>query len=535
LVSGILTRSPQNLLPMPPASAQGQDALGLEPVIAALAIALQSFAVGVGEYLRDLIRWFRVADVMIAFATWAMIGQLLSAPPGADGGVRDSRLTAFFRRLSAIQRHRLIFGIVLLVSAYLSIAAIVAIPWLQQRAAAEPANKEQLKAALDSLILSQPEFDKQFPADVRSTSDVFVSLDKTLNEVDEEVKRLKQQPNRDQAVNYLTDKLTLVRSLESTARSQLEGATRDLESLRNSTRQYEKDAEQTAIGAFETDTLSPMSTQERAVYRQTLEQWFRERISESHRGLRHCIESTRGWASGVQDWAERNSGELRADIDLVRGPQGTPPVLRDWRSNPRSFQSVFSGPRSSPSDCTSPSLDLTRPAPPDPGLGLGPFGFVSSWLLRTRSLALALITGMLGFGLLGAAISSFVQKGPSAGSDPQEGSTVMPGASDLGVVVIRGMTAAVIIFLGVKGGLAAYAVGETEPNAYVLFFTCLVGAAFSERVWNWARVKLEGQLQNNDAKAPAASDVADNKKKDAQLQGNNPVAETPPELPPKKI
>jgi len=55
-----------------------------------------------------------------------------------------------------------------------------------------------------------------------------------------------------------------------------------------------------------------------------------------------------------------------------------------------------------------------------------------------------------------------------------------------------------VVFLAVKGGLAIFASGEGELNAYVLFFTCLVGAVFSEDVWGCARDKLSLRSQRRE-------------------------------------
>ena len=103
---------------------------------------------------------------------------------------------------------------------------------------------------------------------------------------------------------------------------------------------------------------------------------------------------------------------------------------------------------------------------------------------------------MLGFGLLGSAISTYVrtQIGKSC-------PTPMPG--DIVTLVVRGLSAAIIIFLAVKGGLAVFSTGEQEPNAYVLFFTCLVGAVFSEDVWAWARKRFTQNFVPENGKDPS--------------------------------
>ena len=60
--------------------------------------------------------------------------------------------------------------------------------------------------------------------------------------------------------------------------------------------------------------------------------------------------------------------------------------------------------------------------------------------------------------------------------------------------MIRGFSAAVVVFLAVEGGLAIFAADRPEPNPYVLLLTCLVAAVFSEDVWEWAHKNLRDQL-----------------------------------------
>jgi hypothetical protein len=104
-----------------------------------------------------------------------------------------------------------------------------------------------------------------------------------------------------------------------------------------------------------------------------------------------------------------------------------------------------------------------------------------------------MITGMLGFGLLGAAASTFVRDQLKPGSGDRKPD--QPLVKDLPGVIIRGGSAAIVVFLGVMGGLAIFSVNDNpRPNAYVLLFTCLAGAVFSERVWDWADDRLREQF-----------------------------------------
>lgn len=165
---------------------------------------------------------------------------------------------------------------------------------------------------------------------------------------------------------------------------------------------------------------------------------------------------------------------------------------------------------------------------PERGEGLGPFQYVSGWLLKTDSMPLTLIVGMLGFGLLGAAASTFVreqtrrehrearllrsllrQRGDPAaagvmaadlrapGDHSQPLKPVQPLVQNLASVVIRGGSAAIVVFLGIMGGLSVLA-QEADPNPYALLFTCLVGAVFSEKVWEWAEERFGLNLGDSD-------------------------------------
>lgn len=141
---------------------------------------------------------------------------------------------------------------------------------------------------------------------------------------------------------------------------------------------------------------------------------------------------------------------------------------------------------------------------------LGIFGIAAGWLLKTESPNLALITGMIGFGLFGALSASFIR----GASIDERGFPRVPSNSELAGVVIRGVSATILTFLVVVGGLAVFSKGDLEPNAYAVFFACFVAAVFSEDVWNWAREQQRrrlAQTQENDAspeppvgKGPAA-------------------------------
>ncbi len=148
------------------------------------------------------------------------------------------------------------------------------------------------------------------------------------------------------------------------------------------------------------------------------------------------------------------------------------------------------------------AAEVSRP-PNRPALGstLGPFSIVSGWLLRTESLPLALITGTLGFGLLGSACSSFVRDNLS-GHEISLRRRVL--VHDLPKVAVIGLSAAILAFLFVMGGLSLFFADAQEPNAYALLSICLLAAVFGEDVWRSARENFLRKLQEATGNPPPA-------------------------------
>ncbi|OQW33423.1 MAG: hypothetical protein A4E19_03195 [Nitrospira sp. SG-bin1] len=468
------------------------DPIHLANLTKALLTGLQTYLSKFGDLLRRLLEWLNISGLILALALWSLVGHTLSETPSTSEHGRVMRLTTFLRGLAPPQKRALVLSGLFLASAYLSIAAMVSIPWLQQKGSASPVSNEQLKSTLERNIMLLTDFDRTYPSKVLPpVIDGLDALQATANALQAEIERLKS--NQQSYSNYWNELLDDVRELTSNSGIRLMAAnfTQAWEDLRSQAHEHERNSLNTALTSFETKTLSPMSVQEKAVYVETLERWFNRGLRDYYDNLRDCKHSAGIWQTTVQTEIHNSTTALRRALEMARDSKR----MQDFMS-PSTY--IVPPPTSSTTaimtlthprftGCTPPPLNTARPEPPDPGLGLGPFGLVSSWLVRTKSLALVLITGMLGFGLLGATISSFVRS--------KEGSVLTePTLGELGGVLVRGLSAAVIVYLAVKGGLAAYAVGETEPNAYVLFFTCLIGATFSERVWDWSRAKLEGQL-----------------------------------------
>jgi hypothetical protein len=160
-------------------------------------------------------------------------------------------------------------------------------------------------------------------------------------------------------------------------------------------------------------------------------------------------------------------------------PTGVPPILRSNRPTSSDGDLGFAA---ACANIVPPEADFL-PQRRGPSDSLGLFGRMAKWLLATESRDLALITGLLGFGFFGALAASFIRQ---TAAQPGQ---VLPPAGWILPALIRGVAAAVLVFLAVVGGLAVFtqAGPEPAPNPYAVFFACFIAAVFSEDVWKWAR------------------------------------------------
>ena len=236
--------------------------------------------------------------------------------------------------------------------------------------------------------------------------------------------------------------------------------------------------------------LKRIGSRERDVHFLQLLTWYRSSNELAASALTTCVSHAKQADDSAKIWSHDVAGLLQQ-----RNATGWTKAALDGEGAQRTRQYYY--------EAVPPCRAVTpaAPAPDRPrlGTGLGPFRLVAQWLLETESLSLALIVGMMGFGLLGSAVSTFVRE--TQGQQREDGA---PLVADLGGVILRGVSAAIVVFLGVKGGLTVFAGNGSEPNPYVLLLTCLVGAVFSERVWDWAREKIiaDGEKKKEVEAAP---------------------------------
>lgn len=460
------------------ATSGDRQALGLGEVFDRALWLIQSLAGAIsGELLRIL--WdLPLTQIFLGLAVMVLVGQLTTAathagptPPAAAG--RRS-FGDWIRTLDPPRRRTLALWIVLLAGAYLSIAAIVTAPWLTESVAPEGLSAEQLQERLEGAAPEQ-QFDRDFPPAPLPEQDPLVALEVELKRLRDEIDGAAAAAPTLPAEDWRSYLDLLQRQIDDLRRMRRDALDR-WGALRAGVLADQNRLKDQALGDFRIETTSPMTTPERASYFSAVDTWYRDNLGALHRRLREAQTYLRQLESDLDSWAGIRDSELEGHLAALQQDQGAPP-------QPPSYVGYDAMPSFVGSRLFElPSGAGPRPAPPAPGSGWGPFGLIARWLLATKSLPLTLIAGMIGFGLLGSAISAFVRRPGDAAAHAVLG--------EVSGVVIRGFSAALVVFLSVKGSLAIFSSGDQEPDPYVLFFACLVGAVFSEDVWLWARKKF---------------------------------------------
>jgi hypothetical protein len=509
---------------------------------------VQAFTQSLG-YAFDKISNIPVHRTLLLFATWAVLSLIVSQAQQAEAETPgSSRIKSWFRAGYANSGTpafaNVMFFLILAVGAYLSTAAIAAIPGLQEKSAVfQEVGPEKLKSQLDEALAA---FDR-YPSEI-GTKDPLASLrshlataradkSETANSAAASAENNKtpgasptptpsptasQSANNNSAAgqpvsdanvistpspvttvtNPLVSKdlsegrLSTLERLVSGWTNERESVLQAYSSLLDSVKVQQKSAKNIAVRSYEVGNLDRKGNKERVQYFLALSDWFNQRSAEADQQLNNCLKYIQGLDSSLQTWADTVPGFAKNDMSDETFFIGLESAARFFRGA---------------SDGCPQAIPLDPNPPRRPQLGdssyLGPFGFVASWLLRTESLPLALITGLLGFGLLGSACSTFVREqldqrreaaavARATGANTAQARRLAVPAGDgrmvhdLTGVIIRGLLAAVVVFLAVEGGLAIFASGGGEPNPYVLLLTCLIAAVFSEQVWRWAEKEL---------------------------------------------
>ncbi|MEW9921620.1 hypothetical protein AB2B41_18580 [Marimonas sp. MJW-29] len=363
----------------------------------------------------------------------------------------------------------LAYGAVAFFATYLTLSAILAVPLLSEETSIEPRPAEDLRVVLEEMVPAQMKEAEEDTGGAEKLTDLLTDEQLKLTEEidlvpgDREI-RLSEVAN----------------TIRRTAR-ELDGR---VLSVRLAQLRLASDASQTvnaqlkaAVLVYEAEVGVRRGHREANRHFVDLTNWFQRVLTDTSRMLGSCEALATPIERGYQGTRD---GVLQI---VTRGHDGTPEGALDMLENVSGFlEDELFGARdplnNAQATCESPST--TRYTPPNRreyGSFLGVVGLAASWLLSTESMEVTLITGLIGFGLLGALVAQFVKSGGRQEFD----------MARIATVVFSGFCAAIVVYVGAYGGLAIASTDGSDPNPYVVFGACLVGAVFSAEIWERAK------------------------------------------------
>lgn len=360
---------------------------------------------------------------------------------------------------------RVIFTILVLVSFYLGLSALLAIPLFQDTTRAEQITVDALAKALDQNLFKPDVFEATNPPNLPSLGDS--STPSTIGEARRQV-FIMEFEGRKRYVQELQTQWTAIRSAVLNDQNSLPDRAKTL---------------------FSAGIEKGGGRKQTAKHYYDLLLWHQQRTQGGHETLYRC----RNAATIFVATASQTLDRLRA-LEPVAAVEPTTIADRDngeeRQQLSRSYYDAFVA-------CRLPDDSQLSKIPERPSTAdmLSTVGVWTRWLLDTEQMPVVIIVGLVGFSLLGATVSRAVRLGQEK---PQAALTL----DDLLIVIASGTTAAVVVFLAAYGGLALLGSSGGDPNPYIVFATCLIGAVYSEDVWAWARLKLgvRGKSPGQDGK-----------------------------------
>ena len=496
------------------------------------------------------ITFFPIGKLIIFVAVTLFLSESISrfSAESDPSNQRRSWIEAIVSKPFAVSN--IVFFGILGVSLYLSIASIAAIPSLQSsEAAPDEVSVDQLEQRLnDSANQFRRRFattGEEFNQELNPLVQIATDENNPLLELQEYVRTV--DVNQNFAELFIDQNLIQEKELPKEKHQEFNAMVKELfspvyEDSQNflssaegqrsrildiaelvllETKQEVEESMRTAITEYEFSNIDRKGSRETVEHFSDITNWFDSLVDRREEYLTDCFSAIQALDSHYRFYASNfvngsynlNSAQNIASdaLDNINNP--------NIYSSRRPYNPVV---RSSELESTArDKCQLSRtyrsaslPERPDLGDNLGPFKFVARWLLNTESLPLALITGLLGFGLLGSACSSFVRerinKGESSSEEAQSLNNAglhvqKPLVTDLSKVTVIGLSAAILAFLSVVGGLSIFSVGTSAPNPYALLLACLIASVFGEDIWDWARYELH--KKRNQSISPERDEV----------------------------
>ncbi|HEX8734223.1 MAG TPA: IPT/TIG domain-containing protein [Pyrinomonadaceae bacterium] len=498
-------------------------------------------------------------------AVWALISFLLDDRQASEeGGSRglNSLRQLYANRNTPVVRNTMFF-IILGVSSFLSMAAILAIPELEAKSVVyEQVSLDKLKAQLNDSSNTLAAYTTNFDESKMNAVDTAIESLKADGETTPQPKTEEQTststtiaPQTNSAnsgqgntttngnVNAVNgglntrtalptnsstqpqftltpEKLNRLKELQTDNKAQTTALISDYQKIVEDAKKKQEVLRSNVQQSYEVNSLVGKGNKERLQYFLNLTNWFSRTVTERNRVVSECVREIQmvndRWqrlGSSVSQAQNRPNYIDNLDDEMYDLYYGISRARGYCASLARESENLESG-------------KMPQMAKLGEGSDLGIFYYFTFWLLKTESLSFALITGLLGFGLLGSACSTFIREHIQKNTAQQQSNNANPEphadkvlVNDLTEVVVRGVAAAVVVFLALQGGLAIFSSGNGQPNSYVLLLTCLVAAVFSESIWKRVQEELGKRLKEQDGN--------EDKPQTPQNGGNPPESNTP--------
>jgi hypothetical protein len=416
------------------------------------------------QFFTSLLQDFRsIVSLLQFFAAWSLLVWVLDGLFARTDTATSNVFWSTVSSLSATTRKRISFAAIIVVAAYLSLCAIVAVSVFKPAERSQLLNDDAFKMRLDEAKLTNSD-DKSSPFSDR--------FPKNLEAFPEKEKKEPAVPRYESIYQLLNGEYSEFQNRWST--------------LRGNVLSEQEQLAHRALTSYRLENFNRTGLREQINHSMALESWYDDYLSGMYQQLERCRNDISAFL--FQAKAALTAAQVPQESTARLGPT-TGSTLDPFQPN------IFALSERARQTCAFKGVSTEgQPHRSDFGYTLGIMGALSIWLLSTESMPLALITGLVGFGLFGALVSSLIRK-PSA--DPTE--------SDLLGVVARGVSAAIVVFLAAYGGIAIVAQAQAggDPNPYVVFVTCLVGAVFSDIVW--AKAKRRFAEENGTSETPGTS------------------------------
>jgi hypothetical protein len=428
---------------------------------------------------------FRVGDFVLFLLVAVLVAQVVGqVRKGLEEDKISEWLSAANDRFPKQTRERVVFVGLVMLALYLALSALLAIPLFQDKSQSQSLTVDALDKAMDPNIIKPAEFDKIFPDTLPTMRDVAEP-------------KLIDGPATSQLSGVVAERFLSSKSLLQRVGSELQES---WTSLRQSALNDQTGLREQAKSAFASGLEVGIGRKQTAQHYYDLFLWHQSTMQRLRNGLRDC----QARASSFNNIAGQT---LEATRLALQAAASADDLYRRSDEVQRKLDDVFPALSTARNACR-PGTDDERSEIPRRNSfvdSLGAVGNWSKWLLSTGQMPVVIIVGLVGFSLLGATVSRAVR---TRQADPN-----VPAArlslDDLATVIAVGTTSAVVVFLAAYGGLAVLGGNTGDPNPYVLFATCLIGAVYSEDVWTWARTKgLANQKMNSTPPEPGGTSAS---------------------------